>query len=44
MTIEYSADGWRWSVYRRPVHVGDEALVRTRAVDGRTSRVAHVTD
>jgi hexosaminidase len=44
MTIEYSTGGWRWAVYRRPVHVGDEALVRTRAVDGRTSRVAHVTE
>jgi hexosaminidase len=44
MTIEYSLDGRRWSVYRRPVSVGDQALLRTRAVDGRTSRVSHVTD
>jgi len=44
MTIEYSPDGERWSVYRRPVMVGGRALVRTRAVDGRTSRVAQVTD
>jgi hexosaminidase len=44
MTIEYSRDGERWSVYRRPVRVGDRVLVRTKAVDGRTSRVAEVTD
>ena len=44
MTIEFSHDGRRWSVYRRPVRVGDQALVRTRAVDGRTSRVAQVTE
>jgi hexosaminidase len=43
MTIEYSTDGRRWSVYRRPVRVGDRALLRTKAVDGRTSRVARVT-
>jgi len=44
MRIEYSLDGRRWSVYRRPVEVGDLALLRTRAVDGRTSRVSQVTD
>jgi hexosaminidase len=44
MTIEYSLDGRRWSVYRRPVRVGDRALLRTKAVDGRTSRVSEVTD
>jgi hexosaminidase len=44
MTIEYSPDGRRWSIYRRPVRVGDRAVVRTRAVDGRTSREALVTD
>ncbi len=44
MTIEYSLDGRRWSVYRRPVRVGDRALLRTRAVDGRTSRVSLVTE
>jgi hexosaminidase len=43
MTIEYSADGRRWSVYRRPVRVGASAQLRTRAVDGRTSRVSLVT-
>jgi hexosaminidase len=43
MTIEYSPDGRRWSVYRRPVRVGERALLRTRAVDGRTSRVSLVT-
>jgi hexosaminidase len=44
MAIEYSPDGRRWSAYRRPVRVGDSALLRTRAVDGRTSRVSHVTE
>jgi hexosaminidase len=44
MTIEYSRDGGRWSVYRGPVRVGDDALLRTRAVDGRTSRVSPVSD
>jgi hexosaminidase len=43
MTIEYSVEGGRWSVYRGPVRVGDSALVRTRAVDGRTSRMARVS-
>jgi hexosaminidase len=42
MTIEYSIDGVRWSTYRRPVPVGAFAELRTRAVDGRTSRVAPV--
>jgi hexosaminidase len=44
MTIEYSTDGRRWSAYRRPVRVGDQVVLRTRAVDGRTSRVAQVTE
>jgi hexosaminidase len=44
MTIEYSFDGRRWSVYRRPVRAGDQAMLRTRAVDGRTSRVSLVTE
>jgi hexosaminidase len=43
MAIEWSSDGRRWSIYRRPVRVGDRALLRTRAVDGRTSRVSLVT-
>jgi hexosaminidase len=43
MRIEYSVDGRRWSVYRGPVRVGDRALLRTKAVDGRTSRVSEVT-
>jgi hexosaminidase len=42
MTIEYSIDGARWSTYRRPVLVGAFAQLRTRAVDGRTSRVTPV--
>jgi hypothetical protein len=33
----------RWSVYRRPVRVGDRALLRTKAVAGRTSRVSEMT-
>jgi hexosaminidase len=44
MAIEYSTDGRRWSAYRRPVRVGDQALLRTRAVDGRTSRLSQVTE
>jgi hexosaminidase len=44
MAIEWSTDGRRWSAYRRPVRVGDRALLRTRAVDGRTSRLSHVTE
>jgi hexosaminidase len=43
MTIEYSRDGRSWSVYTGPVSVGDRALLRTRAVDGHTSRVSPVT-
>jgi hexosaminidase len=43
LAIEYSVDGLRWSTYRRPVSVGDQAWLRTKAVDGRTSRVTHVT-
>jgi hexosaminidase len=43
MTIEWSADGRRWSIYRQPVRVGERALLRTRAVDGRNSRVSLVT-
>jgi hexosaminidase len=42
LTIEYSQDRQRWSVYRRPVRVGDAVWLRTKAVDGRTSRVARV--
>jgi hypothetical protein len=43
MTIEYSVDGRRWSVYRTARRVGDRAMVRTRAVDDRDSRVSLVT-
>jgi hexosaminidase len=42
MTIEFSTDGVDWSAYRRPVNVGPYALLRTRAVDGRTSRISPV--
>jgi hexosaminidase len=42
MTIEVSTDGVRWSPYGGPVRVGDWALLRTRAVDGRTSRLSPV--
>jgi hexosaminidase len=42
MTIEVSTDGRRWTAYRGPVRVGDWALLRTRAVDGRTSRLSPV--
>jgi hexosaminidase len=40
MAIQYSVDGVSWSTYTGPVNVG--ALLRTRAVDGRTSRIAPV--
>ena len=42
MTIELSTDGRRWTTYRGPVRVGGWALLRTRAVDGRTSRLSPV--
>jgi len=42
LQIQYSTDGVRWLDYRGPVMVGDAALLRSRAVDGRTSRVAPV--
>ncbi len=42
MAIEYSVDGARWSTYTGPVSVGASALLRTRAADGRTSRIAPV--
>jgi hexosaminidase len=42
MTIEVSTDGRRWTAYRGPVRVGDWALLRTRAVDGRVSRLSPV--
>jgi hexosaminidase len=42
MAIEVSTDGLRWTAYRGPVRVGDWALLRTRAVDGRTSRLSLV--
>jgi hexosaminidase len=42
MAIQYSLDGRHWSDYKRPVRVGPSALIRTRAVDGRTSRFAPV--
>src|SRR4051794_15182928 len=42
MTIEYSVDGDAWRTYRGPVAVGASALLRTRADDGRTSRLSAV--
>ncbi|RKS73671.1 hexosaminidase [Actinomadura pelletieri DSM 43383] len=42
LTIEYSTEGWRWRQYDGPVKVGAYALTRTRAADGRTSRISHV--
>jgi hexosaminidase len=42
MAIEVSTDGRGWTEYRGPVRVGDWALLRTRAVDGRTSRLSPV--
>jgi hexosaminidase len=43
MAIEYSVDGSHWRRYTGPVAVAGTVLVRTRAVDGRASRVARVS-
>lgn len=40
MAVEYSTDGRHWRPYRTPVKVGAYALTRTRAADGRTSRIS----
>jgi hexosaminidase len=42
MTLQYSTDGVHWNAYTGPVHVGDTALLRTLAVDGRSSRLSPV--
>jgi hexosaminidase len=43
MTIEWSADGRSWRTYRGPARVGDgPVLLRTRAADGRASRISPV--
>jgi hexosaminidase len=42
MRIEVSTDGRTWSAYRHPTRVGDWALLRTRAADGRVSRLSPV--
>jgi len=42
MAMEYSTDGVRWSPYTGPAHVGSTALLRTRAADGRVSRISPV--
>lgn len=42
LAIEYSLDGERWQPFAEPVRVGASALLRTRAPDGRTSRVSLV--
>lgn len=42
MAIQYSVNGADWSTYAGPVNVGASALLRTRAVDGRVSRIAPV--
>ncbi|WP_131763509.1 family 20 glycosylhydrolase, partial [Actinomadura fibrosa] len=42
LAIEYSTDGARWRPYTGPVAVGASALTRTRAPDGRTSRISPV--
>lgn len=42
LTIEVSTDGQRWATYGGPVRVGASALLRTRAPDGRTSRISLV--
>ncbi|MCO5995450.1 family 20 glycosylhydrolase [Actinoallomurus rhizosphaericola] len=42
MAIEYSTDGVSWRPYGGPVKAGPTVLLRTRAVDGRTSRISPV--
>jgi hexosaminidase len=43
LTIEWSTDGRSWRTYRGPVKVGAaSAVLRTRAADGRTSRLSPV--
>jgi hexosaminidase len=42
MAIEYSTDGVSWKRYTGPVQAGPTVLLRTRAVDGRTSRISPV--
>jgi hexosaminidase len=42
LTIEYSADGVSWKRYSGPVETGATVLTRTRAADGRTSRISPV--
>ena len=43
LAIEYSTDGVHWAAYSHPVHVsGSTVLLRTRAADGRTSRLSPV--
>jgi hexosaminidase len=42
LAIEVSTDGQSWRRYRGPSRVGGWALLRSRAVDGRTSRLSPV--
>lgn len=42
LPIEYSTDGVHWSRYGGPARVGTTALLRTRAPDGRVSRISPV--
>ncbi|WP_067832021.1 family 20 glycosylhydrolase [Actinomadura kijaniata] len=42
LPVEYSTDGTRWRTYTGPVKVGAYALTRTRAADGRVSRLSPV--
>ena len=42
LAIEYSVDkGTNWQSYQGPVNVGTSAWLRTRAPDGRTSRISY---
>ena len=42
LAIEYSVDkGMNWVSYQGPVNVGASAWLRTRAPDGRTSRISY---
>ncbi|GAB3972779.1 family 20 glycosylhydrolase [Actinoallomurus acanthiterrae] len=42
LAIEYSADGVSWKRYGGPVKAGPTVLLRTRAADGRSSRISPV--
>lgn len=42
LSVKYSTDGVSWRPYAGPVKAGPAVLLRTRAVDGRVSRISPV--